>query len=87
MEWRSADPWWVKGVTIHMLDVLFGKPKYAERTLREGPIAIELDGRTYPGTCRMAVAEWKRLRGFTRRILRAHVEIPDGIPFPGKGEM
>lgn len=87
MEWHSADPWWVKGVTLNVLDVLFGKTRYRCDML-SAPITayIDMPEGQYPATFTPMRQTWSRPRGFTRTRESFEIEIPKGIPFAGKGE-
>lgn len=85
-EWRKSDPWWVRGFTIHFDDLLLGHAKYSDETLSTKDIVIPMPEGSYPATVRMFESTWKRPRWFARRIIRADVEVPAGIPHDGKGE-
>ncbi len=89
MEWRANDPKWMSG-NWHPLDMFFGRHQHKERTIEEREVSIPMPERGYPARVRMAVETWERPRWpwwpMRTEIVRAHIEIPDGIGMPGKGE-
>jgi hypothetical protein len=45
-EWRTADPWWIRGVSLNLLDAFLGRTKYTTDTVRSGiPLVIPDAGR------------------------------------------
>ena len=69
-----------------LLDVFLGRAKYSAVELEKVETSIPMPERSYPCTVTMQRAEWRRPRWpFVRRVLRAEVEIPGGVPHPGKG--
>ena len=87
MEWRSKDPWWVSGVHLNIPDFLFGHCKYSDRTMSTTPVVIGMPEKAYAGTVKMFESTWQRARWpWPRRMVRAEVDVPGGVPFPGKGE-
>lgn len=85
-EWRTGDPWWIHGLTIHFDDLLLGRAKYSKRTLSEHDVLIPMPEGSYPARVKMEVSTWKRPRWFARTVRYADVDLPTGIPFQGKGE-
>ncbi len=85
-EHRSADPWWVRGVSISFVDLLLGRWKYSERSLSKHDALIPMGEGAYPATVEIKERTWKRPRWFARRMIGASIDIPGGIPFMGKGE-
>lgn len=83
--WSSKRPRWRDG-SLHFLDVLFGKAVHSSRALEAEEILVPMPEGTYAGTCRLTEDTWKRPRWFARRLKRAHVEMADPVPVPGKGE-
>jgi len=69
------------------LDFIFGHSRYSRlNELSEETKIIMPEGR-YPATITIYTAVWSRPRWpFARRVERVEVEIPGGIPIPGKGE-
>ncbi len=86
MEWNSRDPWWVRGVSLPFGDWIFGRRKHLiERSAEPVDILICMPEGQYRGTVVMKDEAWVS-RFNTKRIRRAHVEMQDPVPFPGKGE-
>jgi hypothetical protein len=86
-EWRRADPWWVRGVTLHLDDLVLGRTQYVCETL--GPpvsVLIPMPEGNYPATLTPQRQTWTRPRGWTIVRTSFDIEIPKGIPFAGKGE-
>lgn len=77
--------------TIRPVDALFGTHKHAvERTIATETIVVAMPEASYRGTCRLEVETWKRPRWpwwpSSARHVRAHIDMQEPIPFPGKGE-
>lgn len=74
--------------SISPIDVLLGNPKYFEREIETLPVKIPMPEKIYDGTVRIFESTWTRPRlpWFPKRLRRTTVDIPNGIPFPGKGE-
>lgn len=87
-EWVAADPWWVRGVHVNLINLVLGRRKYSAVPLGKPiDLAIAMPEKTYRATCQLKECVWKRPRWpFAKRLKRADFEIPGGIPFPGKGE-
>ena len=86
MEWSSKTPKWRNG-SFHPVDFFLGSRRYSKTPLESGEIEIPMPEATYTGTYELSVARWKRPRWpFARTIRRGEANIPEGIPFPGKGE-
>ena len=88
-ERMKADPWWVRGVTIHIDDLIWGKSKYHTDEVQPAErIVIELDGRQYHGTAKYERSTWKRPRWFAKVRLSTWIDMDpkDGLPHAGKGE-
>lgn len=85
-EWNSKDPWWMQ-FTITPMDLIFGRSDYHERTIEDGiPVKIPMPEKCYEGTVKIFESTWKRPRSpFTLRAIRTTVDVPGGIPVPGKG--
>lgn len=84
--WVRSDPWWMRGVTIHFDDLLLGKSKYTDETISEKEVLVPMPEGSYPAKVRMFLSTWSRPRWFAKRLVRADIEIPGGIPIMGKGE-
>lgn len=87
MEWKAADPWYMRGITIYVDDLLLGKTKHAKTEKPAGRVAIELDGRTYHGTATFETHRWKRPRWFAkvRNDTWISMDVRHGLPHAGKG--
>ncbi len=86
-EWHSRTPKYRNG-SLHFLDVLLGKTKYATRPLEWRWIRVPMPERTYYGAACLEEASWSRPRWPTRRIIRCEINMLPGeqVPHPGKGE-
>ena len=88
-EWHKKDPWWVRGLTIHIDDLIWGSQKCTTTEPRQTePVAIELDGRIYRGTAHYERRVWKRPRWFAKQRDSTWIDMDtkDGLPHAGKGE-
>lgn len=91
-EWRRGEAKWRRG-SFHPVDLLFGKQRYHKNILTEAtPITITIPGdpAPYPATVALEHPVWTRSRWpwwpLRREHYTADIEIPAGIPIPGKGE-
>lgn len=85
-EWSRNQPWWWSN-SWNIPDILFGRQKYSSVPISETAAEIPMIERSYPCTVKMSADKWKRPRlPWTRTIIRANVDIPGGVPVPGKGE-
>jgi len=82
--WSRSDPDW-QSFRINFPDLLLGRWKYSEETISEEDVEIPMPEKNYPATLKMFESTWKRPLWFPKRLVRAKVEIPEGIPHPGKG--
>lgn len=71
-----------------VLSPIFGKLKYTDETLETKVINIPMPEGVYQGDAKLSRTTWKRPRLPWVSITRhgAHVDIPIGIPYEGKGE-
>lgn len=71
---------------LHLDDLVLGRATHRSETLETFTGTLHLDD-GYEVTARRFVSEWKRPRWpVPRRVMRVEIEIPSGIPIPGKGE-
>lgn len=87
-EWSRRDPWWMHTVIdLHPMDLLFGYTKYSDGdTIKDEIVEFPMPEKSYKGRVRIQANEWKRPRWpFPKVILRAHVDMEEPIPLPGKG--
>ncbi len=80
------DPWWKKTHLIFLDDLFLGKAHHDETLIEKVETVIPMPEKNYAATVEIVEARWHRPRWFAKKMLRFHVEIPGGIPFPGKGE-
>lgn len=86
MGWSSNIPKWRDG-NFNPADFLFGRPKYSTVEVEAQPITIDMPERAYAGTAKLLRATWRRPRAWwATTIMRAEIDVPGGVPFPGKGE-
>jgi hypothetical protein len=68
-------------------DVILGRATHTSRVLAEGvPVAVQMPELTYFGTARLTEDTWSRPRWRPLRTRRTHIDMPRGVPLPGKGE-
>lgn len=87
MEWAAKDPWWVRGVSLNLTDVVLGKSRYVcEQIGQSFPVSIPMPEGDYPAVFQRQRQTWKRPRWFAHTRESFDITIPKGIPFAGKGE-
>ena len=85
-EWRTVDPWYVKGLSFD-LKRLLGKQRYVTETIKAGiPIEIPFAEGVYKATAKFEICTWKRPLWFAHTRRYTSVDVPKGLPFSGKGE-
>lgn len=88
-EWKSTTPRWRHG-SFHPLDAWFGRLSIntVERSTHD--VLIPLAEKNYLAHVKLTDDTWTRARWprwpFTKQRFRCNVDIPGGIPVPGKGE-
>lgn len=86
-DWRSADPWWIRGVSVDVLDLVLGRAKYRTEELASGILCrVPMPEGSYAAVAKIERQTWKRPRWFASVRTSAWLEIPKGIPHAGKGE-
>lgn len=85
-EWRSADPWWVRGLTINFEDLLFGRSRCETREISTHDVLIPMPEGCYPAKVTVQERTWTWPRRFAKSRTECSIDIPGGIPFEGKGE-
>jgi hypothetical protein len=87
MEWNHDDPWWWH-ISIHPVDIIFGRTKYEEKTLTTERVIVPMPEGPYPATVRIHEDAWRRPRWpwVWKRMVRSDIVPDEPIPFPGKGE-
>lgn len=89
MEWHSKDPWWIRGVTLDLRDLLLGLEKcHREESLESERLFIHLDGNCYHGTAKFIRMTWKRPRWpkKVQEFTEIEMDRGHGLPHAGKGE-
>ena len=86
-EWSRNQPWWWS-MSVEPARVLFGKMQHSEREVSRTESVIPMPEGSYPCVVVMKDERWQRARlpWASHRIRRAHIDIPKGVPVPGKGE-
>ena len=83
------DPWWQHGVW-HPLDTLFGKWEHRQEVLETRQVTVALPEGAYAATAMLERRTWWRRRWpwwpAKHVRLTVDIEVPGGIPIPGKGE-
>jgi len=83
---RSTDPWWRHGAW-HPLDTVLGRSRHSSELIEERAVKIPLPEGAYDAVAKLERCAWKRARWpFARVVLRVSIDVPKGIPVPGKGE-
>ena len=85
-EWKSADPWWIRGFYVRPIRWLLGEAVYSERVLQAVRTTIPMPEDNYEATVKIVERTWKRPRWFARRWISADIKPDRGIPKHGKGE-
>ncbi len=85
-DWSRTDPWWWH-FSFNPADFFLGAQHFSESDLSVTSVCVKLPEGEYPATVRMHVCKWKRPRWpWSRRMVRADVQVLVPIPVPGKGE-
>ena len=85
-QWGSKDPWWWQ-ISLDWKTFLLGKQKHS--VVSESPeqeFSVTMPEGDYKGKVVFKTEQWKRPRWFADRWVRAHADMIDSVPFPGKGE-
>lgn len=78
-DWRDSN--------FKPMDFLLGRQKYSESERVTSETFVEMPEGFYPATVALFTSTWKRPRWpWAMSIVRADIEIPGGIPVPGKGD-
>jgi hypothetical protein len=88
-EYRSGTPRWRQG-HFDPMDFLFGRTDHRKVLIGVHPVEVPMPERSYPGSVTLFESVWTRRRWprwpLTSRMVRAEVDVPEGVPHPGKGE-
>lgn len=86
-EWKRDDPWWRRGVSLNIPDLVFGRTQVETSVLRENiPVEIPMPEGSYRGTAKVECRIWRRPRWLPTARISTWIEVPKGIPHAGKGE-
>jgi hypothetical protein len=85
--WSSSTPRWRHG-SFHWADALLGRVDYTDETIDIVDVVVPMPEGSYAGNVRVFESTWRRRRFpfLSMRMRRTTIEIPEGIPHPGKGE-
>lgn len=84
-DWSRDTPKWKHG-NFNFGDFFLGDVKYTEGSPEIQKVKIPMPEGAYDATVTLREDRWERPRWKTLRLRRASVDVPLGIPFPGKGE-
>ena len=83
--WSRSEPrWW--SFNFNPADWFLGRRKHSLREIAEHDTEVPMPEASYPAKVTIQERTWKRPRWFATRRLEASIEIPQGVPIPGKGE-
>ena len=85
MSWSSSIPKWRHG-NLNFVDMLLGRDKCEHYPIEEHDVLIPMPEGAYPATAKLEQWTWRRPRWFARSLKRVTIDIPKGVPVPGKGE-
>lgn len=87
MEWRSADPWWKKDISLPIVDWLIGRSRCETRMGERREVVVPMPEGSYRAIAQHETRIWRRHWYWPeRRRDSVTLDIPDGIPHAGKGE-
>lgn len=81
-EWAESDWCWGGFLT----DIVFGRATYSETPIETRDVTVPMPEASYPATATLKRATWSRPRWIDQHVRRVELEIPTGVPVPGKGE-
>lgn len=85
-EWRHDDPWWMAR-SWDFVEALLGPVEVSDSEIEQGLVDLTFPESSYRAEITVRERTWSRRRapwGQTR--IYADVQIPRGVPIPGKGE-
>lgn len=81
-DWFQRRRW-----SLNLRDWWYGQAVYTElEIVPKRAITLTLPEKDYPGTARVYESIWTRPRGPIERVRRVDLDVPEGVPGPGKGE-
>lgn len=86
-EWGDEKLWpkWRRG-SFHFDDFFLGRSNCTRELMEHRAVAIPMPEKAYWGSVRLVRYTWKRPRWFAKSMIRAEIDVPEGIPHEGKGE-
>lgn len=86
-EWRRADPWWKKDISLRIVDWLIGRSRCETIAGESHEVVVPMPEGSYRATVQHETRIWRR-RWYWPESRRdsVYLDIPRGIPFAGKGE-
>lgn len=82
--WSSRDGW--RNDSWNIDELVRGPVTYASEILERREVQIPTPEGTYPAIVELSRDTWSRPRWPTEVVMRAHINVPKGIPMAGKGE-
>jgi hypothetical protein len=84
--WSRDDPWWMHW-SLNLPDLFLGERKHSKVVLEQRVVTVAMPEGAYEAKAELLRETWKRPRWpWPLVLLRTDVEVPAGIPVPGKGE-
>jgi hypothetical protein len=87
-EWNSTDPkWWDMSINLHPGEWLLGGTEYKQDVLAEKVVDVPMPEKCYKMKVTLSEDSWpyKRAPWLGKKVSRAHCEMEEPIPHPGKG--
>ena len=85
MSWHSKEPFWMRW-TFRPSRFFLGRWEHSKREIRKVDVQVPMPEKTYDATVTVIERTRKRKRWpFKRRTISSTIDIPGGIPHPGKG--
>lgn len=85
MSWSSKTPKWRHG-SLNFVDLLLGRTNCEHHPLEVRDVLIPMPEGSYPATAKLEEWTWRRPRWFAKTLKRVTIDVPKGVPVPGKGE-
>lgn len=85
-EWIKRDPWWIRGLSVDLKDLVLGRITCEAEELALVPCHVPMPEGNYPAVAKVQRVTRGRTRWFKRTGQEVDLSIPKGIPFAGKGE-
>lgn len=84
--WSSRQPkWWA--FNFCPADFFLGRTQCTVRPVSEHDTVVPMPEANYPARVKIQERIWKRPRWFATKRLESEIDIPNGVPIPGKGTM